>query len=94
MSTRWCGSPPAPQAIAPHWSARDSTSGRSSSWCAITAANAAQLAHHLELPLGVVQAAIGYYGAYQAEVEWIELNERESADAHAHWLAAQDAVRR
>jgi predicted transcriptional regulator len=54
-----------------------------------------QTADYLELTLGLVQAAVSYYAAYRGEIdEWIELNEREAADAHARWQAAQDAVRR
>jgi uncharacterized protein (DUF433 family) len=52
-------------------------------------------ADYLELPLGLVQAAVTYYGAYAHEIdEWIELNRRESEQAHAAWLAGQAAVSR
>ena len=52
-------------------------------------------ADYLEVPLGVVQAAVTYYGAYAEEVDqWIEMNRRESQQAHAAWLAGQAAIRR
>jgi len=52
-------------------------------------------AAYLELPLGLVQSAVTYYGAYPDEIdEWIERNEREAAEAHAAWLAGQAALRR
>ena len=55
----------------------------------------AETAAHLELPLGLVQAAVSYYGAYRDEIdEWIERNEREAAEAHAAWLSGQAALRR
>ena len=53
-----------------------------------------QTARYLELPLGLVQAAISYYGAYRDEIDqWIEANEQQLAEAHAAWSAGQDAVR-
>jgi uncharacterized protein (DUF433 family) len=55
--------------------------------------DAAETAGYLEIPLGLVQAAITYYGAYQDEIDqWIEANEQEAADAHAAWAAGQAAV--
>lgn len=52
-------------------------------------------ADHLEMPLGLVQAAVSYYGAYPDEVDhWIERNESEAAEAHSVWLAGQAALRR
>ena len=55
----------------------------------------AAAAKYLELPLGLVQAAVSYYGAYPEEIdEWIEANRRESEEAHAAWLAGQAAVKR
>ena len=52
-------------------------------------------ADYLEVPLGLVQAAVTYYGAYADEIdEWIELNRRESEQAHAAWLAGQAALQR
>jgi uncharacterized protein (DUF433 family) len=57
--------------------------------------DAAEAARYLEIPLGLVQAAITYYGAYQDEInEWIEVNAQEAADAHAAWVAGQAAVQR
>ncbi len=41
-----------------------------------------------------VQAAAAYYGAYPDEIDqWIELNEQDTAQAHAAFLAGQAAVR-
>jgi uncharacterized protein (DUF433 family) len=58
------------------------------------AGNAAETAHYLEIPLGFVQAAITYYGAYTDEIDlWIENNEHQAAEAHAAWTAGQAAVR-
>jgi uncharacterized protein (DUF433 family) len=55
----------------------------------------AEAARYLEIPLGLVQAAIAYYGAYTAEIDQlIELNEQETEEAHAAFLAGQAAVRR
>jgi hypothetical protein len=52
-------------------------------------------AEYLALPLGLVQAAVTYYGAFGDEVDsWIARNERETAQAHAAWLAGQAALRR
>jgi hypothetical protein len=45
--------------------------------------------------LGLVQAAVTYYGAYPGEIDgWIERNEREASEAHAAWLAGHAALRR
>lgn len=53
----------------------------------------AEAASYLEIPLGLVQAAVAYYGAYRDEVdEWIEGNEQEAAAAHAAWAAGQAAI--
>jgi uncharacterized protein (DUF433 family) len=55
----------------------------------------AATARYLEMPLGLVQAAVTYYGAYTEEIDqWIELNEQETDEAHAAWVAGQAAVRR
>ena len=55
----------------------------------------AETARYLEMPLGLVQAAVAYYGAYPVEIDqWIDLNEQEAAEAHAAWTAGQAAVRR
>jgi hypothetical protein len=45
--------------------------------------------------LGLVQAAIAYYGAYTAEIDQqIQANEQESATAHAAYLAGHAALQR
>src|SRR4051795_280020 len=50
---------------------------------------------YLELPLGMAQAAVTYYGAYPDEIDsWIELNRRESEDARAAFEAGQASLRR
>jgi hypothetical protein len=55
----------------------------------------AEAARYLEMPLGLVQAAVSYYGAYPDEIDqWIYLNEQEAAEAHAAYAAGQSAVRR
>jgi len=52
-------------------------------------------AAYLELPLGLVEAAVAYYGAYPSEIdEWVRLNPRESEAARAAWLAGQAALKR
>lgn len=51
-------------------------------------------AEYLQIPLGLVQAAVAYYGAYRDEIdEWIELNARESETARQAWLAGQQALK-
>jgi uncharacterized protein (DUF433 family) len=56
--------------------------------------DAEETARYFELPLGLVQAAISYYGAYTGEVDqWIEANEQQAAEAQAAWSAGRDAVR-
>ena len=56
--------------------------------------DAVETARYLEMPLGLVQAAITYYGAYRDEIDqWIEANEQEAAEAHAAWTAGQAAVK-
>jgi hypothetical protein len=55
----------------------------------------AATAEYLRIPLGAVQAAVTYYGAYPDEIDgWIDRNEREASEAHAAWLAGQAALRR
>ena len=55
----------------------------------------AEAAAYLGMALGLVQAAVTYYGAYPDEIdEWIERNQREGAEARAAWLAGQAALRR
>jgi hypothetical protein len=57
--------------------------------------SATEAAGYLEIPLGLVQAAITYYGAYQDEIDqWIEMNDQEAAEARAAWMAGQAAVKR
>jgi uncharacterized protein (DUF433 family) len=57
--------------------------------------DAAESARYLELSLGLVQAAIAYYGAYTAEIDQqIDANEQEAGEAHAAYLSGQAAVRR
>src|SRR6202044_3828841 len=57
--------------------------------------DAAETARYLEMPLGLVQAAISYSGTYQNEIDqWIQANEQEAAETHAAWTAGQAAVRR
>ena len=52
-------------------------------------------ADYLELPLGLVQAAVTYYGAYPEDIDdWIEANQGESQQAHAAWVAGQTALER
>ena len=54
-----------------------------------------ETARYLEIPLGLVQAAVTYYGAYREEIdEWIEVNAQEVAEAYAAWSAGQAAVQR
>jgi hypothetical protein len=46
-------------------------------------------ADYLRTALGLVQAAVTYYGAYRDEIdELIADNEREAAEGHAAWQAA------
>jgi hypothetical protein len=55
----------------------------------------AEAARYLEMPLGLVQAAVAYYGAYPDEIDqWVDLNEQEAAEAHAAWIAGQAASQR
>jgi hypothetical protein len=57
--------------------------------------DAAEAARYLEMPLGLVQAAVAYYGAYTDEVDQqVDANEQETAEAHAAFIAGQAAVRR
>lgn len=52
-------------------------------------------AEYLAVPLGLIQAAVAYYGAYREEIdEWVELNARENEAAQAAWLAGQQALKR
>ena len=55
----------------------------------------AQTAKHLHLSLGLVQAAVVYYGAFVDEIDdWINRNEHEATHDHDAWLAGQAALRR
>ncbi|MEA2264791.1 MAG: hypothetical protein QOE27_374 [Solirubrobacteraceae bacterium] len=54
-----------------------------------------ETASYLRLALGLVQAAVAYYGAFVDEIdEWIERNELEREHAHGVWLAGQAALHR
>src|SRR5690349_19038794 len=56
--------------------------------------DAAEAARYLEMPVGLIQAAIAYYGAYTVEVDQqIEANEQEIAEARAAFEAGQAALR-
>jgi uncharacterized protein (DUF433 family) len=55
--------------------------------------DAAEAARYLEIPLGLIQAAVSYYGAYRDEIDgWIDSNEQEAAEAYTAWTAGQAAV--
>jgi uncharacterized protein (DUF433 family) len=52
-------------------------------------------AEYLRIPLGLVQAAVAYYGTYTHEIdELIADNERAAEEAHAAWRAGQAALAR
>jgi uncharacterized protein (DUF433 family) len=54
-----------------------------------------EAAEYLRLPLGLVQAAVAYYGAYTSELdELIADNERMAEEARAAWVAGQAALAR
>jgi uncharacterized protein (DUF433 family) len=54
-----------------------------------------EAAGYLRLPLGLVQAAVTYYGAYTSELdELIADNERMAEEARAAWVAGQAALTR
>jgi uncharacterized protein (DUF433 family) len=56
--------------------------------------DAAEAARYLEIPLGLIQAAISYYGAYTTEVdEFIELNDQEVIEAHNAHIVGHEAIR-
>jgi uncharacterized protein (DUF433 family) len=56
--------------------------------------DAAEAARYLQVPLGLVQAAVAYYGSYTAEIDQqIEANEQETAEAYAAFRAGQAATR-
>jgi hypothetical protein len=53
----------------------------------------AETAEYLQLALGLLQAAMTYYGAFASEIDqWIDRNEREATEAHSAWLAGQAAL--
>jgi uncharacterized protein (DUF433 family) len=55
----------------------------------------AATAAYLHIALGLVQAAVAYYGAYRDEIDkLIADNERESAEAHTAFQAGQAALAR
>jgi uncharacterized protein (DUF433 family) len=50
-------------------------------------------ASYLEIPLGLVEAAVNYYGAYREEIdEQIALNRAEWERGYAAWEAGQRAL--
>jgi uncharacterized protein (DUF433 family) len=50
-------------------------------------------ASYLGVPLGIVQAAVAYYGEYREEIdEEIALNESEWERGYASWEAGQRAL--
>jgi len=52
-------------------------------------------ADYLEVSLGLIQAAVTYYGAYPDEIDnWIAVNARESQEARAASLAGHAALER
>lgn len=56
--------------------------------------DAAEAARYLELPLGLIQAAVTYYGAYPDEIDqWININAEEAAEAQAAFAAGQAAIK-
>lgn len=55
--------------------------------------NAEEAAAYLEIPVGLVQAAIAYYGDYQDEVDaQIALNQAEWERGYAVWEAGKRAL--
>lgn len=47
-------------------------------------------ADYLEKPIGLIEAALGYYADHQAEIdEWLEANDREMTEGYAAWLRRQ-----
>jgi uncharacterized protein (DUF433 family) len=50
-------------------------------------------AAYLGISVGLVQAALAYYGAFRDEIdEWISVNEREADAAHRAFLAGRAAL--
>ncbi len=55
----------------------------------------AEAARYLEIPVGLIQAAISYYGTFKAEIdELIDLNDHETTEAHNAYIAGHEALRR
>ena len=55
----------------------------------------AEASDYLGVPVGLVEAALGYYGAFRQEIdEEIAFNEQESARGYAAWQAGQRALER
>jgi uncharacterized protein (DUF433 family) len=55
----------------------------------------AEAAGYLEIPLGLVQSAVAYYGAYTDEIDQqIQDNDQMAAEAYTAYLAGQAALRR
>jgi hypothetical protein len=56
--------------------------------------DAADAAQYLEVPPGLVQAAVAYYESHRSEIDGqIEANEQETAAALAAFRAGQAATR-
>jgi uncharacterized protein (DUF433 family) len=55
----------------------------------------AAAAEYLGISVGLVQAAVTYYGAYRAEIDdLVADNEHQAAEAHAAWQAGHAALTR
>jgi hypothetical protein len=55
----------------------------------------AATATYLHVALGLVQAAVAYYGAFATEIDaWTERNEQAATEARSAWLAGQAALQR
>ena len=53
----------------------------------------AAAASYLEVPLGIVQAAVAYYGTYRREIDdWTDTHAADAEEAHAAWLVGAAAV--
>lgn len=76
-----------------------SLTGTGDVWEVIAAVRAndgdlSETAAYLEIPLGLIQVAVTYYGAFPDEIEReIELNELAAAEGLAAWEAGQAALR-
>lgn len=50
-------------------------------------------AEYLDIPRGLLDAAIGYYGAFTDEIDsQIEANERGAQEGYAAWVAGREAL--